>query len=380
LEHPVKRRILTLLAVSLLAVSVATAWASPDDRDHERPRPFSGAVYTASNAAGGNAVLIFDQLADGRLAPAGRAATGGKGTGAGLGNQGGVTLTRNERWLLVVNAGSHSLSVFEVQRRGLRLTDVEPTGGIQPISVTEHRSVVYVVHAGSDNIAGFRLGRDGRLHPLDGSIRALSGTGVGPAQIAYSPDGDTLVVTEKNTNRIVTFEVDRDGLPGEMRVQESAGTTPFGFAFGHRDQVFVSEAFGGAENGSATSSYELDHHGALTTVSASVATGQTAACWTAVTPNGRYVYVTNTGSGSITGYRLDFDGTLALLDEDGRTGVTGTGSAPTDVVVTDSGRHLYDLNSGSHTIGAFRIQADGSLTPLPFVTGLPVGANGLAAR
>jgi hypothetical protein len=28
----------------------------------------------------------------------------------------------------------------------------------------------------------------------------------------------------------------------------------------------------------------------------------------------------------------------------------------------------------------FRVQSDGSLTPLPFVTGLPVGTNGLAAR
>ena len=100
-----------------------------------------------------------------------------------------------------MNAGSHSVSVFEVQRRGLRLTDVEPTGGVQPISVTEHRGLVYVVHAGSDNIAGFTLGRNGRLRPLDGSMRALSGSGVGPAQIAFTPDGDSLLVTEKNTNR-----------------------------------------------------------------------------------------------------------------------------------------------------------------------------------
>jgi 6-phosphogluconolactonase len=374
----VKHRILTMLSALLLAAAGTTA--SADNPRRERPRPFVGAVYTASNATSSNAVLIFDQLADGRLVPAGQVATGGAGTGAGLGNQGGLTLTRNERWLLVVNAGSHSLSVLDVQRRGLRLIDVEPTGGLQPISVTEHRGVVYVVHAGSDTIAGFRLGRDGRLQPLDGSIRGLSGTGVGPAQIAFSPDGDSLVVTEKNTNRIVTFEVDRDGLPGEMRVQDSAGMTPFGFGFGRRDQVFVSEAFGGAENVSATSSYELNRHGALTTLSASVGTGQTAACWVAVTPNGRYVYVTNTGSGSISGYRVDFDGALALLDEDGRTGVTGAGSTPIDVVVTDSGRYLYNLNSGTHTLGAFRVQSDGSLTPLPFVGGLPTGANGLAAR
>ena len=372
-------RILTLIAASCLAVITSATTAAADDRDR-RPLPIAGAVYTASNAASGNAVLIFDQLHDGRLVPAGRVSTGGNGTGAGLGNQGGVTLSRNERWLLVVNAGSHSLSVLAVQRRGLRLVDVEPTGGLQPISVTEHRGLVYVVHAGSDNVTGFRLGHDGRLRPIDGSARPLSGTGVGPAQVAFSPDGDHLVVTEKNSNQILIFDVDRDGLLGDVRTEASAGATPFGFAFGRRDQLFVSEAFGGAEGASATSSYELDGQGALTTLSASVPTTQTAACWTAVTPNGRYVYVTNTGSGSISGYRVDFDGAIALLNDDGRTGDTGSGSAPIDVVITDSGRYLYNLNSGTHTIGAFRIQSDGSLTRLPFVGGLPAGTNGLAAR
>ena len=200
-------------------------------------RPFPGTVYTASNSVAGNAILLFDRLGDGRLVPAGSVATGGTGTGAGLGNQGGLSLTRNERWLLAVNAGSDSLSVFEVRKRGLRLADVTPTGGSQPISVTEHRGVVYVVHAGSDTIAGFTLGRNGRRQPLAGSIHGLSGTGVGPAQIAFTPDGDSLLVTEKNTNRIVTFDIDRSGLPTDQRVQDASAVTPFGFAFAKRDQV-----------------------------------------------------------------------------------------------------------------------------------------------
>jgi 6-phosphogluconolactonase len=116
----------------------------------EKSCPSVVGVYTASNATAGNAVLLFDQLPDGRLVPTGQAPTGGNGTGAGLGNQGAIALTRSERWLLVVNAGSNSLSVFEVQRHGLRLTEVEPTGGVRPISVTEHDGLVYVVHDGSD--------------------------------------------------------------------------------------------------------------------------------------------------------------------------------------------------------------------------------------
>ena len=114
------------------------------------------------------------------------------------------------------------------------------------------------------------------------------------------------------------------------------------------------------------------------------ATTETAACWVVITPTGRYAYTTNTGSGSISGYAIDFDGSLQLLDPDGRTGVTGEGSAPIDLTVTDNGRFLYSLNSGNNTISGFRVGHDGSLQPLS-VSGdlgvnLALGVAGLRLR
>src|SRR5215831_20448015 len=94
-----------------------------------------GAVYTMTNAVP-NSVMVYDRSASGLLTPAGQFATGGNGTGTGLGNQGAVVLSRNNRWLFVVNAGSNSVSVFEVLPDGLRLTDVASSGGATPISVT----------------------------------------------------------------------------------------------------------------------------------------------------------------------------------------------------------------------------------------------------
>ncbi len=360
-----------VVLVSLLSIAAA---ASPRDG---RP-PFPGAVYVMSNASTGNEVLVFDRLADGRLVPAGAVATGGIGTGGGLGNQGALVLTDEERWLLAVNAASDDVSVFRVRRRGIELVHVESSNGSRPVSVTEDDGLVYVLNAGSDSIAGFRLEHDGELTAIPGSIRPLSRSGTGPAQISFDPKGDVLVVTEKATNKIVTFEVDEDGLPGAANVQNSNGATPFGFAFGKRGQLFVSEAFGGAPDASATSSYEVDRDGSLTTISASIGTTETAACWVVLTENRRFAYVSNTGSGTLSGYSVDFDGELALLDADGVTGATGTGSGPIDMAIT--ARFLYSLNEAVGTIGIFRIAQDGSLTRLPFTAGLPRGANGLAAR
>jgi 6-phosphogluconolactonase len=380
-ESCVKQRISLMLAVLCLAVFAAQPSAQPASSSFGFLSFIPvGAVYTMSNAADGNAVLIFDRSLDGRLRGAGAVSTGGAGSGGGLGNQGGVVLSDDERWLLAVNAGSADISVFQVQRRGLRLVSRTPSGGARPISVTIHRRLVYVLNAGSDSITGFRLTRQGGLEPLAGSTRSLSGAAVDPAQIEFSPSGDLLAVTEKATNQIVTYQIDHDGLPDAPEVQASAGQTPFGFAFGRRDQLFVSEAFGGAVDQSAVSSYEVDDDGVLHTVSASAGTTETAACWVVVTPDGRFVYTTNTGSGSITGYEVGFDGELTILDANGRTGVTGNGSTPVDMALSRGGHFLYTLNSGTHTIGAFFITHTGALIRLTFTGGLPASANGLAAR
>src|SRR5438876_735880 len=73
-----------------------------------------GAVYTMSNARSGNQILLFDRHVDGTLTPAGAIATGGAGTGGGLGNQSGLVLSDDGESLLAVNAGSNDISIFDV--------------------------------------------------------------------------------------------------------------------------------------------------------------------------------------------------------------------------------------------------------------------------
>ncbi len=344
-----------------------------------------GAVYTMSNAAEGNTILVFDRDPVGKLAPAGEYDTGGLGTGAGLGNQGGVILDPSNRWLFVVNAGSNDVSVFAVTENGLTHVEQAASGGQNPISLTYSRNLLYVLNAGgavggSDSITGFVVETDGSLTPIGGSTRSLSDTNVGPAQVSFNQDGDVLVVTEKATNLIDTFVVDGNGVAGPVSTHVSAGTTPFGFAIGKRDQLIVSEAAGGAPDQSSLSSYDLAKDGSLSLISGVVPTTETAACWAVVSADGRFTYTTNAGSGSISGYGIDFDGSLALLNANGRTGNTGKGSGPLDMAFSNDGRFLYTLNGGNGTIGAFRVKNGGGLASLNSHTSVPASANGLAVR
>jgi 6-phosphogluconolactonase len=353
------------LAVAALALGAGPAMASGKSD-----------VYTSTNGAAGNKVLVFDRAGDGSLSPAGSIATGGNGTGGGLGNQGALAVSKGGRFLYVVNAGSDSISTFKLRHGDLKLADVTPSGGDQPISLTVRRGLLYVLNAGSGTIAGFTSAHNGGLSPLAGSTEPIGGAG--PAQVEFSTDRRTLVVTNKDTNTIDTFAVGADGTPGPAQSQPSEGDTPFGFGFDKRGHLIVSEAFGGAPGASAVSSYSLDSSGLLTTISPSVPDHEAAACWIAITKNGRFAYTTNTGSGSISSYSIDRDGSLGLLEQ--VAAATGTGSAPTDMAQTSSSRLLFALLPGTGEVASYRVAGDGGLTPVDQAGGVPASASGLAAR
>lgn len=383
------RRLTVLAAVAALSLT-GTAFAGGHHHKHAKfaaagTDEAAGAVYVASNAASGNEILIYSRSGQGNLTPDGSVATGGNGTGAGLGNQGGLVLSDNERYLYVVNAGSNSISALEVSPFGLNLIGTYPSGGMVPVSIALDRDLLYVVNAGGgagdeDNVSGFTINRgDGSLAPISGSTRPLSAVSTGPAEAAFTKDGHFVIVTEKATNTIDVFPVMPDGTLDSAISQASVGMTPFGFDVDKRGRVFVSEAFGGGADASAVTSYDLDDFGTLTAIDPSVPTTETAACWFLIGPDGRYGYTTNTGSGTITGYKIKPNGRLIRIDDDGVTGVSMGG--PIDLDFNGSGQYLYTLNASASTISAFRVnRGHGSLNEIEVITGLPAGANGLAAR
>src|SRR5688572_2585571 len=113
-----------------------------------RAEGIAGAVYVATNAVAGNGILVFDRFADGELEARGEVPTGGLGTGAGLGNQGGLVLDPSGRHLFAVNAGSDSVSTFDVTPSGLSLLSVTAAGGALPVSLTVRGRLLYVLLAG----------------------------------------------------------------------------------------------------------------------------------------------------------------------------------------------------------------------------------------
>ncbi len=329
----------------------------------------TGFVYTETNSASGNAVLVFQRNDSGALTLAKTISTGGLGTGTSLnGSAGAVAIGSNGNWLFAVDAGSNDLSVINVS--GGTVTDRVSSGGNMPVSVTVFNNLVYVLNAGSDEITGFTLS-SGMLTPIPNSTKPLSGTGVGGAQVMFSPDGETLVVTEKNTNLIDTFTINSNGTANGPMTHASSGVVPFGFAFAGRNTLVVSEAAN-----SAASSYRETDSGELHVISGSVLNGQVAACWAAVTGNGEFAYTADAHNGEISSYRVSSSGRLTLLD--GKAG--SPGGAPLDEAVAGGNAFLFVLNPSTGQINGFTIHSDGGLAQLASTSGIPASASGLVTQ
>jgi 6-phosphogluconolactonase len=363
--------------ISVLGLALALLRSTTAKADNQ------AAVYTIDNAAAANHVLVFQHDDRGQITSAGSVATGGAGAGAGLSSQSSVVLSHDGRWLFVCNPGSDDISVLSTGSGVVQLADRVSSGGRMPVSLALHRNLLYVLNAGGavedkDNVTGF-LFAAGKLIALPGSTRTLSGDNTGPAQVAFTPDGNALIVTERLTSLIDTFTLGDEGLAATHQIFQSSGTTPFGFAVGHNDRIFVSEA-SGVPGGSSASSYSISESGELQIIDGSVPTQQQAACWLALSHDGRFAYTANAGSGSISGFRVGPQGTLRLLDPSGVTAVLGAGSHPVDIAVTRNGNLLFSLANGNGTLNAFHISSSGSLQSMGYIAGIPLSAAGLAAR
>jgi 6-phosphogluconolactonase len=374
-------RALMVLAVSSAAI-VAPAAASAHSRSHHDRRHGSD-VYVNDNTASANTVAGFHRRPDGSLEPLPGSpfAAGGAGTGAGIGSQGALQTAFDGRYVIAVDAGSDQISVLAVRRDGslrpVRGGTVN-SGGSEPVSIAVHDDLVYVANAGAGatNYTGFVLGFNGVLHPLPGSTVVLP-DGSQPGDVLFNATGAKLAGTRVGTSLIDSFSVDRDGrlhaAPGSPYAAQGPG--PFGSEFRPTDpnQLYVSNAHGGAGNGTV-SAFHDGWNGTLTSIGASpFADQQTAPCWVEISRDGRYLFAVNTAQPSISSYAINRDGSLTLLGSTPFKNPAGLG--PVDARLSPDGDTLFVVDGGTSQVSAFSVDG-GSLTELPSSpTTLPAGAK-----
>jgi 6-phosphogluconolactonase len=397
---------LTLLLALLVCFSLSS-WGKAAVQNDDSGQSQDSRVYVLTNQAPVNTVAVLRRGADGTLTSLQEVLTGGSGSGPGprppqfppgpgpdpLNSADAITLTEDGRFLLAVNPRSNDLSVLAVTQEGLQLVDKAPTQGIFPVSVATRHGLVYVVNQGQSptnsvlgeaSITGFFLSHDGKLRVIPGSTRTIGSAGAAPGKVAITPDGDLLIVAETIANFIDVFRLQDDGRTGALSRFPSNNRTPLAIAFTHHRIMAITEgdmqsAQTGTPGGSSTSTYRITDDETLEPISKAVPNFQTSNCWIRFTPDGRFAYTGNTGSGSVSSYSVSPAGELTLLAAVAAdTG--GFASVPIDLDISRDGKFLYVIASFIGTVEGYRIEKDGALTHVSDVSGLPISMQGIVAR
>jgi 6-phosphogluconolactonase len=376
-----RKRVCLAAGGSLLAATISLFGAAAS-ASAGTASPVVGFTYVNDNTAVANTVAGFDRHADGSLTPIPGSpfAIGGAGLSAGLASQGAIQATPDGRFLLAVDAGSNQISVLRVTAHGVPEPVGPPvsSGGVEPVSIAISRSgLVYVANAGnggSNNYTGFRLHSNGTLTPiLHSTVPVPDGSGV--ADVFFNATGDRLVGTRVNTSLIDSFVVLPGGrllaAHGSPFTAQGLGQIGAEFSPARPSLLFVSNAHNGAGLGTV-SAFRDGLLGRLSPVGSSpYADGQTAPCWVEITHNGRYLFAVNTGSGNISSYSINPDGSLVLL---GTAPIT-SGAGSTDARLSPDGRTLSVIGAGDDVVHVFSVSG-GNLTELPSSgTPLPAGSS-----
>ena len=383
-------------------------------------------VYVMGNRAEGNSILVFHRTSEGVLSQIAEVSTGGLGSGPGafpapfppgipagnaLTTQDSLVLTDNGRFLITVNAGSNDISVLAITNDGLELVDRAPSNGDVPVGIAQHGKLVYVINEGElsadklgkqPSMTGYFIDESGHLQPIPNSFSITGGPDAQPGEVLFSPDGRWLIITDKFAETFIhILQVDDDGTTHEVEDYVSNIPAPLGAAFTRHNILAVAEANAkfidgrraGVPNGSSVSTYRLNDDGTLTPISLSVRTEQTVASYVRFTPDGRFAFATNKGSGSVSSFTVAADGELVLLQSIAAlTG--GAFSQPLDEDITPDGKFLYlvapmaalgdtltlPVPMDAAALRGYRIGEDGSLTPVSVLNGLPLASVGVVAH
>jgi 6-phosphogluconolactonase (cycloisomerase 2 family) len=371
------------IAAAAVTAAAVTGLATPAFASTSSPAGAAGshAVFVQTDNTAGNRVVAYQRAADGALTRAGSYATGGRG-GVLAGSivdhtasQGSLAYDPRHALLYAVNAGSNTVSVFAVHGTRLTLREVLGSGGSFPVSVAVRGDLVYVLNAlNGGSVQGYRI-LGSFLAALPGSHRALGldpnatpQFTTTPGQVAFTPDGTQLVVTTKgNGNDIDVFGVGFAGyLSATATVNSDPGAVPFAIAFDARGHLVIAEA-----GTNALATFGLARNGTVTLLDRTP-TGQAATCW--VTLAGSFLFASNAGSASESGFTSSAGGQLSLL------GTTATDPGAVDATSAAGGRFLYVQTGGNGIVDEFSVAANGGLAKIGAVT-VPdaIGGEGIVA-
>ncbi len=227
-------------------------------------------------------------------------------------------------------------------------------------------SQLYVSDHASNTVSAFTIGAGGLLSPIECSGESCeNGTGPEPAGLAISPNGEFLYVANRGGKETVSaFKIGAGGALSENKCSKNKDckteSEPAGVATSPNGRfLYVAN-----EGSNTLSAYSIGSEGKLSAINCGekgCVTGVgTRPFGVAVSTNSQFVYTTDLESNEVSVFKIGEHGGLAPIECPG----CHTGASPTGIAVTPNGQFLFVANKAANTISAFKIEAGGVLSAI----------------
>ncbi|HYP26734.1 MAG TPA: beta-propeller fold lactonase family protein [Blastocatellia bacterium] len=335
-------------------------------------------VYVNNNTAGPNTVSAFAVSPTGTLSLIGTFPTGGSGRGGGSFAADRASTCAAGNRLYVVNPASSDVTGFDIDPNTGILALIPgspfPTGGATDtnggsVECTPDGRFLIVANSDSNNLTVFSIGSNGSLTPVPGS--PFPAGGLTPNDIEVSPDGRLLAVALVGNDRLAVFSLGANGVltpvPGSPFPAPAAGSIAGIDINCTNSLLFAGE---GVLGSSSLGVYGIQPDGSLVFLGAMTGGGLNSNV-VVLSPDDRFLFVSNQLSNTITVFSVAPDGTLAEVI--GSPFDNPGGSEPLQMATDQAGRFLY-VNNTNGTLSVFGIGSNGALMPAAG-SALPVGSS-----
>ena len=270
-------------------------------------------------------------------------------------------------------SGANKITAFAISSdKKLQELNSQSSEGANPCHVSIHPSgkMAFLANYTGGSFSAYTLKADGSLNAATYTEQY---TGSGPNEkrqekahahfVTTSPDGKYVYVVDLGSDKIMNYTVDINSgkltpNPAQPFFKSKPGSGPRHFSIGNSGKsLFLLN-----ELDATLTACTIDKNGVISelktyqTVPAGL-TGNTSAA-VHIHPNGKFVYVSNRGHNSITGFKILSDGTLEPIEE-----ITLAISIPRDFNFDPSGKYVVIGNQDKNNLTVYTADAKtGKLT------------------
>jgi 6-phosphogluconolactonase len=369
--------LVTIIAVALPAIVLQVGSADARSSHSQIAAVGRTFVYTITNPNGPNSIAAYEANSEtGELIFLETYPTGGFGTGRLVDSQSPLVINSKGTHLFAVNPGSNDISVMAIRDDGSLslVNEPVPSRGVEPASLALKDDLLYVANKGNatnpPSYSGFRVEPNGTLIRI--KRRITLEVGDNPTHVLFNRDGGMLIGIRLGTGGLECFAVRPNGrLSFLSKLNNQRG--PFAGVF---NPVSPSQLIAADARLPGASSYLLSPEGSFSQLASVSNAPERAACWIVAHPDGHRVWVSNTGTSSLSLYTLGPNGELALAST---RSTIAFGRSSFEIALDPSNCFLYQLNIGAsnQSINALRLTESADSAGLAEIgaIGLPAGSS-----